>query len=300
MPQISTQFLLIILKRENRINMRLLIISTFILLINSCSQVSMNQKIENANFDALKEESFMRYSSNRLNISNSSDIQKGLIECHSGDHSSGIDIIKSKYQEKKNNPTYWNNLGNCFFLSQDYYKALWSYNIAVSKTKKFNIISQNNIAVIMLNQNKTKEAIGILKNVVSKSRNLAPKFNLAHSYLELGLLKSSNKIFRELYKYNKQDIDFVHGLALTETLSGRFKDSQKIISSIDYKDRDDFLLISALNNYSLGNYSQAQEILEQQGLILSMNVKRSSKRLSSLIEKKIEEIEKRRQPASKQ
>ncbi|MDC1175317.1 hypothetical protein OAT67_07965, partial [Bacteriovoracaceae bacterium] len=192
-------------------------------------------------------------------------------------------------------PQYWNNQGNCFFLSNDYYKALWSYNIGSTKSKKLNTVAQNNIGVILLNQNNTKEALAVFSELVKKTKNLTPLFNLAHAYLEMGLIQSSNTLFKKLYHKNRNDSDFVFGLALTESLKGNYKYSSGLIRTIQDQDKDDVLFVNALNLYGLKQYEQAQLTLEKQGLVLALNVKKSSQKLHSLIEAKIKEMEKRSQ-----
>lgn len=257
-------------------NLKNLLTPSLIFLI-SCSTQNFSKKIETADNDLLKEESLMRYNSNRLEKMESSEnnfVSKALLACHEKKITKGLGILEVEMHKNKTNPFYWNAMGTCYSLSRDYSKALFFYDLGVealpflkdqNKSLAEAVLS-NNIGLIHLSFKRYAEAY----DSFSKASGLVPdfftpQFNTAQLYMEFNENDKALDILKKLEVKNPEDIDLLYSLSL---IYFRKNDMEKSFASIkrikaDYLNRPDIVGLYAYNLMKKNRLIEAREIIEK-------------------------------------
>jgi tetratricopeptide (TPR) repeat protein len=251
------------------------IISSLILV--GCSTQSFNKKIENPDVDFLREESLMRYNSNRLekmDLNEKSFISKALLACHQNKFTKGLDLLEGEMQNNKSNPFYWNALGTCYSLSKNFTKANFYYSLGIealpmikgqSKTIAEATIS-NNLGLIHLNFNRYNEAFEAFSHSSSLLPNFfTPQFNIAQLYIEFNENDKALQILKKLEDKTPDDIDLLYSLSL---IYFRKNDTEKSFAAIqkikpDYLNRPDIVGMYAYNLMKKNRLTEAKIIIEK-------------------------------------
>ena len=255
------------------------LLSYFIAVIQliGCSTQLLNNKIEIDSNDLLKEESLMRYNSNRLQAlenSKSDTISSAILACHQNKFTKGLGLLEKEMHQNKTNAFYWNALGTCYSLNQDYSKALFYYQLGIealaSMSSPNKAIAEasisNNVGLIHLNFKRFDEAFNLFK----KANTLAPEFvtpeyNMAQLYLEFNQNNKALIIFKKLEKKNPNDIDLLYSLSLVYFRINDLDNSFKSISKIqpNYLNRPDIVGLYAYNLMKKNRLEEAKTILEK-------------------------------------
>ena len=175
--------------------------------------------------------------------------------CYKKDFNQAFALSDKIYAKYKKHPSYWTQLGTCYYLFNEKRKALLYYNKAIEINPNY-APPVNNLGVLFLEQGHDQKALVAFKKAVTLNRfSLTPKFNLAHLYLEYGLVDDSLKIFESLYNLNSQDGDILSGLGNAHLFKGDVEISLKYFKSIpeQYLSRADVSL----------NYSVAMRLVGQ-------------------------------------
>jgi tetratricopeptide (TPR) repeat protein len=261
---------------SNKLLTNLLIIGSALMM--SCStQKSLNTKIETADVDLLKEESLMRYNTNRLDAMVASEndfISKALLACHQDKITKGLGILEIEMHKNKTNPFYWNALGTCYSLSKDFTKALFFYDLGLEAVPMVKDQSRalaeatisNNLGLIHLNFKRSSEAF----EAFSRARTLlpnffTPQFNIAQLYMEFNENNKALDILLKLQEKNPDDIDLLYSLSL---LYYRKNDLDKSFATIkriktNYLNRPDIVGLYAYNLMKKNRLTEAREIIEK-------------------------------------
>ena len=117
--------------------------STFFTLLTltlaSCSTGSFKSTIKHDDLDLLMSESFMRYNVDRLektSTNSKNPILNALVACHEEKFTKGLNLLQENMEKNKTNPFYWNALGNCFYLQNNYAKAIFYYNMGLESSRQ--------------------------------------------------------------------------------------------------------------------------------------------------------------------
>lgn len=180
--------------------------------------------------DSLSRESLSRFESNRLRqvVRESDDPISQIIGlCYQGNFDNGFRLIDQVYEKYKNHPSYWNQLGSCYFLLGDLSKALLYYNKSRSIDSNY-APAINNIGVIYQRQGLDQKALKAFEEATSQnSFSLTPSFNLSQIYLKYGFASKARRILAGFYQNNKNDIDVLNGMATSFLLEG---DAERAVS----------------------------------------------------------------------
>lgn len=246
-------------------------------MIVGCSTQNFNKKIETADVDLLKEESLMRYNTNRLETMDGTEgdfISKSLLACHQKKFTKGMGLLEVEMHKNKTNPFYWNALGTCYSLSKDYTKAIFYYELGVealplikdqSKTLAEATLN-NNIGLIHLNYKRYNEAFESFKKASTLLPNFfTPQFNIAQLFIEFNDNEKALDILKKLEAKNPDDIDLLYSLSL---IYFRKNDLDKSFASIklikaDYLNRPDIVGLYAYNLMKKNRLNEAREIIEK-------------------------------------
>ena len=272
-------------------NLTLLIIT---LLFASCATKHLTSKVSDPLGDSFREESFLRYTEARLQKLENTPY-KALAKCHGGDTEVGLKLLQNTMSENKRNPEYWNQVGMCYFLMEDFAKAEYFYELSLNQVKKRSFApALNNLGVLKLRLRHYEEALNYFKDAARASgAHKVPLFNQAQVYLQFNLLDQAEPILEKLSKNSKNDPDLLFSLGSVYLLKGQMKRALDTYNRIpaSYKNREDVTLVTAIGLYEQGLFYQAKEILKAKNFIDYVPLKRSARKLTQLVEEKIKEIE---------
>ena len=256
----------------------LLTITTFVV---SCAGPGFKNQIQSDKYDLLSDESFMRYDSNRLAAMESpkrNAISLSLVSCHQQKMTKGETLLEERMQQNKTNPFYWNALGTCYFLSKDYSKAIFYYELGLEATRDSNksfpdnqkknaeAVITNNIGLIHLTFKRFNEAYDAFYKSNSIAPNyFTPEFNMSQLYIEFNENNKALAILRKLETKNSEDIDLLYSLALIYFRLNDLNKSFEYVSRInnDYLNRADIVGLYAYNLMMRNRLVEAKTILEK-------------------------------------
>lgn len=260
--------------RIKKLKNSLILISTFFV---GCATQNFSKKIETADVDLLKEESLMRYNTNRLESMDGTEkdfISKALLACHQKKFSKGMGILEVEMHKNKTNPFYWNALGTCYSLSKDFTKALFYYDLGVEALPLIKdqnkVLAEatlsNNLGLIHLNFKRYNEAYDSFTKSKSLLPNFfTPQFNIAQLYIEFNENDKALDILKKLEVKNPDDIDLLYSLSL---IYFRKNDLDKSFTTIkrvkaDYLNRPDIVGLYAYNLMKKNRLAEARKIIEK-------------------------------------
>jgi tetratricopeptide (TPR) repeat protein len=244
-------------------NLKLLVLTTQILLISCASQVK-KPTIEEASLDSLRAESLNRRNGQALEIMSKN--QNKVAMCHKKEYNKASLLFKESLDKNKKDAHYWNQLGICYFLQGEYSKSQMYLGLSMnlSKNNRTKAIVLNNLGLIQLKLGNFPEAKEFFENSLSKNkRALTPKFNLAMLYSKFGLINKAHKKLFELRRFNKLDPDINYQIAHIYLLKKDFNKAKKYFEMIPekYLLRDDVITNYATTLYFLGQNEKALKLL---------------------------------------
>lgn len=185
---------------------------------------------------ALVKESLTNISSAKLDetFSKSDDVLTKLnISCYQGKFDEALKMADDLYAQYKNNTSYWNQLGTCYYLKSDYAKAILFYNKSRDLDSKF-VPPINNLGAVYLKQGKYQKALAAFKKASDMSTfSVTPNFNLAELYLRFGTVSKALSIFQGLAKRSPQDSEINSALATANLLKGDYATAAQIYGTFD-------------------------------------------------------------------
>lgn len=155
------------------------------------------------------------------------------IKCYQNKFEEGFKIADDIYGQYKNNTSYWNQVGTCYYLKSDYAKAILFYNKSRDLDPKF-APPVNNLGVVYVRQGKFQKALAAFKKASELSTfSVTPTYNLAHLYLRFGTVGKALPIFQGLQKKSPQDIEVNSAVASANLLKGDYASAIQIYSTFD-------------------------------------------------------------------
>jgi tetratricopeptide (TPR) repeat protein len=178
----------------------------------------------------------------------SDPLVKMNVRCYQGKFEEALKIADDQYTKYKNNTSYWNQLGTCYFLKSDFAKAILFYNKSRDLDAKF-VPPINNLGVVYQRQGKFQRALSAFK-MASDLNTFAvtPTYNLAQLYLRFGNVGKSLPIFQALQKRSPKDVEVSSALASSYLLKG---DYQSAVDTYAKFDKDTLAIPSVGLNYAL-------------------------------------------------
>ncbi len=185
---------------------------------------------------ALVKESLSNISPARLEetLSKTDDaLTKINIKCYQSKFDEALKMADDIYGQYKNNTSYWNQLGTCYYLKDDYSKAILFYNKSRDLDNKF-VPPVNNLGVVYVKQGKFQKALAAFKKASEMSSfSVTPTYNLAELYLRFGTVGKALPIFQGLAKKSPQDVEVNSALASANLLKGDYEAAISIYGSFD-------------------------------------------------------------------
>ena len=186
---------------------------------------------------------------------NDDPLVKINIRCYQGKFDDALKIADELYSKYKNNTSYWNQIGTCYFLKSDYGKAILFYNKSRDLDAKY-IPPLNNLGVVYQKQGKFQKALAAFRLASDlNSFAITPTYNLAQLYLRFGTVGKALPIFESLYKRSPKDIELGSALASANLIRGNYQSAVDIYTRFDK---------TALKIPSVGlNYAVALKLLNR-------------------------------------
>lgn len=191
-------------------------------------------------------------------------ISHAISLCYQGKIAEGLSVLDGAFAKYKSHPSYWNQIGTCYFLKKDYRKALLYYNQSLEIDRKY-APPINNLGVIYLRQGKDQKALVAFEQAAKNNRlSLTPIFNMAQLYLEYGLIDKALRLFNALRNQGRFDQDIIGGTANAYLMKGNAKQAYELFSSMDERSlvKPEYGLNFAVASKILGKSSNAQRIFE--------------------------------------
>lgn len=274
-------------------------------MLTSCGTTQLTSKIDAEKGDTFREESFLRYTSDRLQKLENTPYT-ALAKCHEGDTKEGLKELQQQTQKQKKNPEFWNQVGMCYFLQRDMVKAEYFFQFSLDMTKRKDFApALNNLGTIKLKQGHYEMALSYFQKATSKVKLKVPLFNQAQIYLQFNLLDKAQTILEALNAQNYKDPDILLGLGSVYLMQGDTKRSLQTLKTIptQYQDREDVTLMRALGLYEEKRIPEVYELLKDYNFTHYVPLKRSARSLEKLVRvemKKIEEAQKLRERQKKE
>lgn len=182
--------------------------------------------------DALSDESLQKISQGNLDPKDK--LSKIVYLCYQGDFDNAFKHSAAVYDNYKTNPSYWNQIGSCYYLQRNLKKAKVFYRRALMLDKKF-IPSINNLGVVYLLESKDKKAQAAFEQALILDRTAkTPKFNLANLYIRYGLLDKAETFLRNLKRgINIRDKDIYLSMAYVDLFRGNGSGAISNLNKLD-------------------------------------------------------------------
>lgn len=174
---------------------------------------------------SLVKESLIGLSFSRLeDLASKTDdfIARMSVKCYQGKFEESLKIADDIYTQYKNNTSYWNQLGTCYYLQSDFAKAILFYNKSRDLDSTF-FPPINNLGVVYIKQGKFQKALAAFRKATEVSAfSSTPNYNLAYLYLRFGSIGKAMPILLGLQKKSPQDIEVNSALATANILKGDY------------------------------------------------------------------------------
>jgi tetratricopeptide (TPR) repeat protein len=268
------------------------ILSIFILsLLVSCGSSRLDRKIDDAAWDSLADESFLRWDEGRLEKHAGSQEVAG---CYKGEAKETLEKFKNEYQGRKDSPAYWLHIGNCYFVIEEWSKAEFYYRMTVddSKQKTLKAIALNNLGLIHFKHEQWEKG----KDLLRESMELAPKFkvpryNLSQLYLQFGLYDKAIEILTESSLKGVKDVDIYFSLANAYLFKGDLKSAAQYFSAIpsEYYRREDIAATYALYLIKQGKLREAKAVMDDRDRSGVLELSQISQKIEKIVLQRLKE-----------
>lgn len=177
------------------------------------------------------------------------------VKCLQQKFEEALKMADDLYSQYKNNTSYWNQLGTCYYLKNDYAKAVLFYNKSRDLDPKF-VPPVNNLGVVYQRQGKFQKALAAYKMAVDLNTfTVTPTYNLAQLYLKFGTVGKALPIFQGLLKRSPEDNDVASSLASSFLIKGDYQSAVDLYAKMEK---------GLLSKPAIGlNYSVALKLLNR-------------------------------------
>lgn len=272
--------------------MNILFILTILATFSSCSSSRIDRKIDDAAWDSLAEESYLRWGKKR--IEKSAKTEYKVIGCYVGDTKETLDQYKEDYLANNQDALYWLHIGNCYFMRENWSKAEFFYRMTLeeSKVKTIKSIALNNLGLIHFKFEQWEKG----RELLNESLTLAPKFkvpryNLSQLYLQFGLYDKAIEALNDPVFRGDKDIDLFFSLANAYLFKGDLKSCGvyfKMIPKENFR-REDIAATYALFLIKHGKVIEAKRIMKDRDRSGVLELSMISHKIEKMIASRLKE-----------
>lgn len=207
--------------------------------------------------------------------------------CHSNEFEAAFNLIDKSYSKYKKHPGYWNQIGNCYYLSGDFKKAFLFYNS--SKNIQGNYAPPiNNLGVLYLKDNKYQKAMAAFEMALKQNpSSLTPKFNMAYLNLRFGFPEKACGLFSQIYNQGKKASYLINALATCSLIKNDINGSITYFQQLDEKllEKPEYGINYALALNQAGQKKMALKVLDNIDLEKDLEVNTYFERVKKYVEK---------------
>lgn len=191
-------------------------------------------------------------------------INSAIGHCYRKQFDQAFAIFDRSYDRYRMHPSYWNQIGTCYLLQEDYRKALLYYNKALGIDANY-APAINNFGVLYWRQGKDQLAIEAFEKASKVNAfSMTPIFNLAQLYLQYGFAEEAFRLLSALQKQSRNDMDVLSSLGTCYLMMGNPQSAVAYFDQIDdeYLKRPDITLNYAYALKMVGRKSDAKDALK--------------------------------------
>lgn len=272
--------------------MKSILILTSLLVLASCSSSRIDRKIDDASWDSLSDESYLRWGEKRLDKHAKSEHQ--VIDCYRGEVSDTLDKFKREYNAKEQPPYYWLHIGNCYFIKEKWTKAEFFYRMSLeeAKSKTIKSIALNNLGLINFKYEQWEKGKDFLKESMNLApKNKVPRYNMSQLYLQFGLYDKAIEVLNDSVFKGHKDIDVYFSLANAYLYKGDLKTSADYFKMIpkDSFRREDIAATYALFLVKQGKIKEAKSVMDNRERSGVLELTAISQKIEKILEKRLKE-----------
>ncbi len=142
----------------------------------------------------------------KILIESNDPISKSIALCYQHNYTAAFKIFDHNFNKYRSHPSYWNQIGTCYFTKKEYKKAILYYHRARIKGKSGYAPAMNNLGVIYVHKKRYQEALEAFKRAASVNENaLTPKLNIVQLYIKFGQLDKAKKLLSKMKNINVSD-----------------------------------------------------------------------------------------------
>lgn len=231
-------------------------------LLASCASPRLERKISQDDLDSLSDETYLRYNDARLSKS-----QALVSRCYKGETEEVLKEYKEKFLKKDQDPQYWIHIGNCYFVSSQWSKAEFYYQLSSENSKKsVKALAMNNLALLSFKHEQWEKGKEYLLQAMTLAPQAkVPRFNLAQLYIQFGHYNEALEILNSSVFRGKRDVDVMFSFANIALYQNDLKTAEKWFKEIptSYLKREDIAITYSLYLIKKGLLTQAQTVLAE-------------------------------------
>ena len=231
----------------------------------SCVSTRIDRKINDASWDSLADESYLRWGEQRL--LKSAKTEHPVIGCYRGESKKVLESYKKDYLTKHDDPYYWLHIGNCYFIQENWSKAEFFYRISIdeAKSKTLKSIALNNLGLIHFKYEQWEKGKTYLKESMELAPSIkVPRYNISQLYLQFGLYDRAIEVLNDPAFRGHKDIDVYFSLANAYLYKGEINRAAQYFQMIprEHYKREDIAATYALYLIKQGKVSEAKRVME--------------------------------------
>lgn len=275
--------------------MKITLLAISLCMFFSCARQTLTKRLTDHKYDSFYQETYIRYTKNRLPSGPQGQFAQELHACYDQDFSQALGALKKKLEGNRKNPLYWNTYGICYYLKDDFPKADYFLQLAISYSQEKFLPAINNLAMSKYKQGQNMQALQILNDLSKRDPSLrVPRFNRAQMYLEYAHYDYALGLLHQLQNEYENDPDILVSLGATYLLKSNYPKALEYFSKIDQKRQDhpDMIFYRALMALEQEQWARAKEIISSKHFTKTLVLKRFAKKIYAIAHGKLVEIEK--------
>lgn len=271
--------------------MKTLFVLSILAFLVSCSSSRIDRKINDASWDTLADETYLRWGESRL--SNANPDHK-VVGCYKGEAKETLTQFKKDYIAKEQSQYYWLHIGNCYFVQDAWSKAEFFYQMSLDNAKSplEKSIALNNLGLIHFKYEQWEKGRELLKESMKTAPKFkVPRYNLSQLYLQFGFYDKAIETLTDPVFKSGHDIDVYFSLANAYFFKGDMVTATKYFKEIPsaYFQREDIAATYALYLIKKGDIKGAKSIMADRTRSGVLEITNISKKIEEMISEKLKQ-----------
>jgi predicted Zn-dependent protease len=149
-------------------------------------------------------------------------LSQALVRCHRGEVDKALKELVNIGKNYQKHPVYWNTIGICYLVSNNFEKALMFFNKALDVYPNYTP-ALNNLGVMLLKDASPQKAMVAFERAVKASAfSLTPRINLAMLHLRYYQVDQALQYISPLYQNNPTETELINAMAFANLIKGDY------------------------------------------------------------------------------